>query len=63
MLYSPKIIINNLNFKFQILTSPNFCLINIIFINPNLFKIAKDIIENSIKLKFKIANHQNNVLN
>ena len=41
MLYNPKILINNLNFKFQIFISPNFCFINVIFINSNMFKIAK----------------------
>ena len=37
---------------------PNFCLKNIIFINLNMFEIARSIIQNSIKLKSKVVNHQ-----
>ena len=55
--------INNLNFKFQTFTPPNFYSTNIIFINPNMFEIAKNTIQNSIKLEFKITDHQNNFLN
>ena len=58
MLYNLKIMINGLNFKFQIFTLPNFCLTNIIFINPNTFEIARNAVRNSINLKFKIINHQ-----
>ena len=44
MLYNLKIIINDLTFKFQTFTLPNFDLTNIIFINSNIFEIAKNII-------------------
>ena len=59
MLYNFKIIINDLKLKFQMFISPNFCSTNVIFINSNIFKIAKIAVQNSIKLKFKIVNHQN----
>ena len=63
MLYNLKIMINVLNFKFQMFIIPNFYLINIIFINPNTFKIAKIAVQNLIKLKFKNFHHQNKALN
>ena len=63
MLYDLKILINNLNFKFQIFTLLNYHSTNIIFTTPNMLKIAKNITQDSTKLKFKIIDHQSNSLN
>ena len=41
MSYNPEVMINNLSFSFQKFISLSFCLSNVIFINPNIFKIAK----------------------
>ena len=63
MLYDLEIMINNLDFKFKTFTLSNFYLINIVFMNPITFKIVKNAVQNSIKLKSKIVIHQNNSLN
>ena len=63
MLYNPKIMINNLHFKFKMHTLSIFCLISVISTNPNTFKTAKNAIQNFIELKFKIIVHQNNSSN
>ena len=51
--------INNLKVKSQKFTSLSFCLTNVIFINPNTSKTAKDAVWKLIELKVKIVNHQN----
>ena len=63
MLYDPKIIINNLNFKLKTFTSSNFYSINIVSTNPIIPKTAKNAIQNSIELKSRIVTYQNNSLN
>ena len=63
MLYNLKIMMNNLDFKSKTHTLSNFCLTNVISINSNIFKIAKNVIQSFIELKFKIVIHQNNSLN
>ena len=63
MLYNLKTVFNDLNFRFQTIILPSFCLINVIFINLNIFIIAKNAVQNSIKLKYKIVNHHNNFQN
>ena len=60
ILYNLKKMINNLDFKFCTLMPSNFCPMNFIFINPNMSCIAKNIVQNFINLKNKIAKHQNN---
>ena len=57
MLYNSKIMIKNLNVKFEMFTLPNSCLTNVIFINLNTFKIAKNAVQISIKLKFKTVDY------
>ena len=60
MSYNLKIMINSLNFKFKIFTLSNFCSISIASMNPIIFKIVKNVVQNSIKLGSKIVIHQNN---
>ena len=60
VLYNPKKIINDLDFKFCILTPSNSYLINFISINPNTPCIAKNVVQSFINLKNKTAKHQNN---
>ena len=57
VLYNPKKIIGGLDFKFYILMPSNFCLISFTSINPNMPCIAKDVVQNFINLKNKIAKH------
>ena len=57
VLYNPKKIINNLDFKFHIPTLSNFCPTNFTFINPNTPCTAKNAIQSFINLKNKIAKH------
>ena len=45
MLYNPKIIINNLDFESKMRTLSDSYLTNVIFMNPNMFKIAGDTIQ------------------
>ena len=42
MLYNLKIIMNNLNFKFKMYTPSNFYSINVVFMNLNIPKTAKN---------------------
>ena len=63
MPYNLKIMMNNLKFKCKMHTSSNFHLINIVSTDPNIFKIAKNAVQNFNKLKFKIIIYQNNLLN
>ena len=58
VLYNPKKMINNLNFKFCMPMLSNFCLISFTFINPNMLCIAKNVVWNFINLKNKIIKHQ-----
>ena len=44
VLYNPKKIINNLDFKFHMPMPSNSCSMNFIFINPNMLCIAKNAI-------------------
>ena len=60
ILYNPKKMINNLDFKFYTPTLSNFCLINFTFINLNMLHTVKNAIQNFINLKNKIAKYQNN---
>ena len=60
ILYNPKKIISNLDFKFHILTPSNSHPTNSISTNPNTPHTAKNAVQNSINLKNKIAKHQNN---
>ena len=60
VLYNPKKIINNLDFKFHTPTLSNFCLTNFTFINPNTPHTAKNTVQNFINLKNKITKHQSN---
>ena len=60
MLYDPKIIINNLNFKFKTFMSSNSCLTSIVFMNSITSKTAKNAVRNFIELKSKIIIYQNN---
>ena len=57
VLYNPKKMINNLDFKFRTSTPSNSCLTNFTFINPNMPCIAKNAIQNFINLKNKIIKH------
>ena len=57
ILYNPKKVINNLDFKFHTPTPSNFCLTNFRFINLNTSCTAKDTIQNFINLKNKIVKH------
>ena len=63
MLYNLEIMINNLDFKLKTFTSSSFYLTNVASTNPITPKIAKNAVQNFIKLKFKIVTHQNNSLN
>ena len=58
--YNPKKIIDNLDFKFHTLTLSNSHPTNFTSINPNMPYTAKNIVQNFINLKNKIAKHQNN---
>ena len=58
--YNPKKIINDLDFKFHIPTSLNFHPTSFTSTNLNISHTAKNIIQNFINLKNKIAKHQNN---
>ena len=55
--YNSEKIINNLDFKFHTSTLSNFCSTNFTFINPNMLHIAKNVVQNFINLKNKIAKH------
>ena len=63
MLYNPKIMINNLDFKFKTFILSNFCPTSIASMNPTMPKTAKNTVWNFIELKSKIVTHQNNSLN
>ena len=63
MLYNPKIMINNLDFRFKTFTLSNFCSTSVASTNPIISKIAKNVVRNFIELKSKIVIHQNNFLN
>ena len=63
MLYDPKIMINNLNFKFKIFTLSNSYSTNIASMNLTTSKTAKNAVQNFIELKSKIITHQNNSSN
>ena len=60
MPYNLKIMINNLDFKLWTFTSSNSYSTNITSTNLITFKITKNAIQNSIKLKSKIITYQNN---
>ena len=60
VLYNPKKIINNLDFKFHTPMLLNSHLTNFTSTNPNMLCIAKNTVQNFINLKNKIAKHQNN---
>ena len=60
MLYDPKIMINNLDFKPKTFTSLNSYSTNAASTNPTIFKITKNAVQNSIELKSKIITYQNN---
>ena len=60
VLYNSKKIINDLDFKFCILTLSNSCPTNFTSINPNMLHTAKNIVRNFINLKNKIAKYQSN---
>ena len=60
MLYNPKIIINNLDFKFKTFMLSNSCLTDIASTNLIMPKIVKDVVQNSTELKSKIVTYQNN---
>ena len=49
-----------LDFKFCTFTSLNIFQWNLDFINLNIFCIAKNVLQNSANLKFKIVKHHNN---
>ena len=49
-----------MDFKFYMLMTLNFCLINFISINSNTPHTAKNAVRSFINLKNKIAKHQNN---
>ena len=55
--YNPEKIINDLDFKFCTSTLSNSYSTNFTFINPNMLHIAKNIVQNFINLKNKIAKH------
>ena len=57
MPYNPKIIINNLNFKFKTFTLSNFYLTNAASTNPTTLKTTKNVVWNFIELKSKIVTH------
>ena len=59
VLYNPKKMIGNLDFKFHTPTLSNSCLMNFIFINPNTPCTAKNVVQNFINLKNKIVKYQN----
>ena len=59
VLYNPKKMINNLDFKFHTSTLSNSCPTNFTSTNPNTPCIAKNAVQNFINLKNKIAKHQN----
>ena len=59
-MYNPEKIINNLDFKFCIPMTSNYCLMNFISINSNTSHTAKNAVWNFINLKNKIAKYQNN---
>ena len=57
VLYNPKKMINNLDFKFCTPMLSNSHPTNFTFINPNMSCTAKNIIQNFINLKNKIVKH------
>ena len=60
MPYNPEIMINNLDFKFKTLMLSNSCPTNVASMNLTTPKTTKNVVQSSIKLKFKIIIHQNN---
>ena len=60
MPYNPKIMINNLDFKFKTFTPSSSHPINAVSTNPITSKTTKNAVQNSIELKSKIITHQNN---
>ena len=60
--YNSEIVINCLNFKPKTPTPLNSRLINIIFINLNTLKTARNAVRNSTNLKSKIAKYQSSFL-
>ena len=62
VLYNPKKMINNLDFKLHTPTPSNSYLTNSTSTNPNTPRTAKDAVRNSINLKNKIVKHQSNSL-
>ena len=57
VLYNPKKMISNLDFKFHTSMLSNSCSTNFTSINPNMLFIAKDAVRSFINLKNKIVKH------